>query len=95
MSEVRSVADLWAEVKLTVEGLERDVTRNVDKHNVSAGVRVRKGVRKLRALGAELIRSTTNLDKSLTATRRAEKVAKKPAGEKAAKPAKAAKKPAA
>lgn len=77
MSDSKSVAELWAEVKLTVEGLERDVTRNVDKHNVSAGVRVRKGVRKLRALGAELIRSTTRLDKDLTETRRSDKRAKK------------------
>ena len=79
MSDGKSVAELWAEVKLTVESLEKDMTRNVDKHNVSAGVRVRKGVRKLRALGAELIRTTTSLDKSVTETRRAEKRAKKAA----------------
>jgi hypothetical protein len=71
----KSVAELWAEVKATVEELEKDVARNVDKSNVSAGVRVRKGVRKLRALGADLIRSTTQADKERTEKRRAEKKA--------------------
>lgn len=76
-TESRTVADLWTELKSTVETLEKDVSRNVDKGNVSAGVRVRKGVRHLRKLGAELIRSTTQVDKQLTENRRTTKRDKK------------------
>jgi len=58
MSESRLTMDVWAEFKLLVEQLEEDVHKNAVKGNLSAGVRVRKSVRKLRALGAELIKAT-------------------------------------
>ena len=58
MSDTRLVLDVWAEFKLLVESLEEDVHKNATKGNASAGVRVRKSVRQLRTLGAELIKAT-------------------------------------
>lgn len=58
MSDTRLVLDVWSEFKVLVEQLEEDVHKNATKGNLSAGVRVRKGVRKLRTLGAELIKAT-------------------------------------
>lgn len=52
------VLDVWSEFKLVVESLEGDVHKNATKGNLSAGVRVRKSIRKLRSLGAELIKAT-------------------------------------
>jgi hypothetical protein len=56
--EKRLVLDIWSEFKMLVETLEVDVHKNADKGNSSAGVRVRKAVRQLRTLGAELIKAT-------------------------------------
>ena len=72
MSESRLTLDVWAEFKLLVEQLEEDVHKNAAKGNLSAGVRVRKSVRKLRALGAELIKATLASDEA----RKSEKAAK-------------------
>ena len=47
-----------------VEQLEEDVHKNAVKGNRSAGVRVRKSVRKLRVLGAELIKATLASDEA-------------------------------
>lgn len=58
MSDTKMVLDVWSEFKLVVESLEGDVHKNATKGNLSAGVRVRKSIRKLRALGAELIKAT-------------------------------------
>ena len=58
MSDTRLVLDVWSEFKVLVEQLEEDVHKNATEGNLSAGVRVRKGVRKLRTLGAELIKAT-------------------------------------
>jgi hypothetical protein len=52
------VLDVWSEFKLLVEQVEEDVHKNAVKGNLSAGVRVRKGVRNLRKIGAELIKAT-------------------------------------
>lgn len=54
----RLVMEVWSEFKLLVEQVEEDVFKNAAKGNRSAGVRVRKGIRKLRTLGAELIKAT-------------------------------------
>lgn len=58
MSDSRLTLDVWSEFKLLVEQVEEDVHKNAAKGNHAAGVRVRKSVRKLRALGAELIKAT-------------------------------------
>lgn len=62
MSDSRLVLDVWSEFKLLVEQLEEDVHKNAAKGNLSAGVRVRKSVRTLRTLGAELIKATQAAD---------------------------------
>ena len=62
MSDSRLVLDVWSEFKLLVEQLEEDLHKNATKGNLSAGVRVRKSVRKLRTLGAELIKATQASD---------------------------------
>lgn len=56
-----TVLDVWSEFKLLVEQVEQDVHKNAVKGNLSAGVRVRKGVRSLRVIGAELIKATLTL----------------------------------
>jgi hypothetical protein len=73
----KTSAELWSELKVTVENLEKDVEKNVDKHNVSAGIRVRKGLRQLKAICSLLVKSTTKDDKDLVAKRRAENVPEK------------------
>jgi hypothetical protein len=78
MSEDRkTVSELWTELKTTVNSLEKDVMKNTEKGNVSAGVRLRKGARTLRAIAAELIRSTIQADKELKEKRKAKKDAKR------------------
>jgi hypothetical protein len=72
MSDSRLTLDVWSEFKVLVEAVEADVHKNATKGNHSAGVRVRKGVRKLRLLGAELIKATLAADEA----RKAEKPAK-------------------
>ena len=71
MSDTRMVLDVWSEFKLVVESLEGDVHKNATKGNLSAGVRVRKTVRKLRALGAELIKATLEAREEVKATTQA------------------------
>lgn len=48
---------LWHEIKVLVESIDTDVTKNV-KGNASAGVRVRKGLRLLRTKTTELVKVT-------------------------------------
>jgi hypothetical protein len=85
MSDTRMVLDVWSEFKLVVESLEGDVHKNATKGNLSAGVRVRKTVRKLRALGAELIKATLEAREEVkAATKAATKAA--PAKETVVKP---------
>lgn len=69
----RTAAEVWEALKETLVEVGKDVERNVEKHNVSAGVRVRKGMRQMRTLATELIRSTVVEDKELTTARRAAK----------------------
>ena len=62
MSDSRLALDVWSEFKLLVEQVEEDVHKNATKGNLSAGVRVRKSIRKLRTLGVELIKATQAAD---------------------------------
>lgn len=80
----KSVAELWTDLKALVESLEVEVAKNAEKGNVSAGVRLRKGVRDLRKLGAELIKVTTAGDKALKEARKEKNKAK--AAESASEP---------
>lgn len=70
-SETRLVLDVWSEFKQLAEILEEEVHKNAVKGNLSAGVRVRKTVRNLRALGAELIKATQASDDTRKTERKA------------------------
>ena len=54
----RMTLDIWSEFRLLAVIVEEDVHKNAVKGNLSAGVRVRKGIRQLRSIGAELIKAT-------------------------------------
>jgi len=75
--ETKTVLEAWQEVKALVEQLDVDVTKNVDKMNVTAGVRVRAGSRALRKLCVALGKATLVADKTVKETRKAAKKEKK------------------
>lgn len=70
------VMSLWAELCQGVESLKKDLEKNAAKHNVSAGVRVRKGLRTLRKQAAVLLKETLAADKATVETRKARRPAK-------------------
>jgi hypothetical protein len=51
------ILEQWTELKTMVEILETDVMKNVNG-NSSAGVRARKGLRELRTVATDLIKTT-------------------------------------
>ena len=75
MDTDNSVLAKWTELKALVETLELDLQKNA-RGVAAAGVRVRKGLRDLKARAAELVKTTVELDKAKKA-------------DKPAKPAKA------
>lgn len=62
MSENEVLAK-WNDIKALVEALEHDVAKNA-KGTAAAGVRVRKGLRDLKAKAGELVKLTITLDKA-------------------------------
>ena len=62
MSENEVLAK-WADLKALVEALEHDIAKNA-KGTAAAGVRVRKGLRELKAKAAELFKLTITFDKT-------------------------------
>ena len=70
-----SVTAKWDELKALVATLELDLQKNA-RGVAAAGVRVRKGLRDLKARAAELVKMTVELDK-------AKKAAKPPKAPKA------------
>jgi hypothetical protein len=67
MSEVKTpqdIKELWAELRLCVEAMERDLDKNLDKGNSAAGRRVRSQLRDLKKRATDLIREMVQLDKS-------------------------------
>jgi hypothetical protein len=71
MSNLQS---MWDEFLISVENLKKDVSKNLEKHNVSAGIRVRKGLRALRKQALVLIKETLSVDKEVTKVRKTSKV---------------------
>lgn len=63
------VLGLWHELKVLVESLNKDVTKNAERSNVAAGVRVRKGARKLRTLCTRLVKHSLESDKEVALRR--------------------------
>ena len=66
MSEAKKpeeVKELWADLKLLVESMEKDLDKNLIKGNTAAGRRVRTDLRDLKKKAAELIREMVALSK--------------------------------
>lgn len=72
-TETSTVLAKWEELKTLVADLEKDVTKNAEKHNCSAGTRVRVSVRALVKLAKSLSRELLAADKAVKAARKAEK----------------------
>lgn len=67
MSDVKTpdeLRELYAELRLCVESMEKDLEKNLEKGNSAAGRRVRASLRDLKARAAGLIREMVALDKS-------------------------------
>lgn len=67
MSDVKTVEELkelWAELRLCVESMEKDLDKNLAKGNSAAGRRVRSQLRDLKKKSSELIRELVKLDKT-------------------------------
>jgi hypothetical protein len=52
----------WQEIKTIVESLELDAVKN-SRGTAAAGVRLRKGLRTMKAKAGELVKLTVELDK--------------------------------
>ena len=66
MSDVKTpdeFRELWAELRLCVESMEKDLEKNLVKQNAAAGRRVRAGLRDLKGRASSLIRELVALDK--------------------------------
>lgn len=63
-----SVLTKWNELKTVVETLELDLQKNA-RGVAAAGVRVRKGLRDLKARAADLVKTTVELDKAKKAAK--------------------------
>ena len=55
--------DQYEELKVLVESLQQDVVKN-SQGNKSAGVRARKGLRALKKIAADIVKSSLESDKS-------------------------------
>lgn len=77
MNEVDSnnITEKWNEIRDIVEALELDVAKNI-RGVAAAGVRLRKGLRRMRQISSELVKFTVITDKAAKAER--EKKAENP-----------------
>jgi hypothetical protein len=71
------VLSLWTQLCQEVSDLQRDFEKNALKNNVSAGVRVRKGLREIRKQAALLLKESFEADKSVVGQRKAKNTEKK------------------
>ena len=60
------VAVLWKAMEQSLADLQKDLAKNTVKHNVSAGVRLRAGLRDVRKQISEIIKETLEADKAVT-----------------------------
>ena len=70
---------LWTQLCQEVSELQKDLEKNALKHNVSAGVRVRKGLREIRKQAALLLKETLDADKDVVDQRKVKNTDKKTA----------------
>lgn len=73
------VLSLWTALCQEVSDLQKDVEKNAQKRNVSAGVRVRKGLREIRKHAALLLKESLGADKTVVDQRKAKNADKKQA----------------
>lgn len=71
------VLSLWTELCREVTDLQKDIEKNAAKHNVSAGIRVRKGLREIRKQAALLLKESLEADKSVVDQRKVKNADKK------------------
>jgi hypothetical protein len=67
---------LWAQLCQEVSDLQKDLEKNALKNNVSAGVRVRKGLRMIRKQAAVLLKESLQADQSTIEARKAQNAQK-------------------
>jgi hypothetical protein len=75
MNEYASGSQLiakWDEIKLIVEALDHDVTKNA-RGTAAAGTRARKGLRLLKSRASELVKMTLETDKEKKVAKKASK----------------------
>ena len=58
-----NLLDQFEELKVLVESLQRDVVKN-HQGNKSAGVRARKGLRQVKKMASELVKTSLDSDKT-------------------------------
>lgn len=71
--EHSKVLVLWTELCQGVSELQKDLEKNALKQNVSAGIRVRKGLRALRSQASMILKETLAFDKETIKTRQSKK----------------------
>ena len=54
--------DQFEELKVLVESVQRDIVKNA-QGNKSAGVRARKGLRQVKKMAADIVKSSLEVDK--------------------------------
>lgn len=64
-----TVMQLWTEFKASVAELERDMVKNTEKKNVSAGVQARKALRDLKRQIGVIVAATLVADARVTEER--------------------------
>lgn len=79
--EDSKVSSMWTEFKVLVDSMEKDMEKNAEKSNVSAGIRVRKGLREMRKSVSALLKETLVSDKTIVEARKKEKVVSVPSSQ--------------
>lgn len=74
---VMEISDLWLELKTRMSMLEKDMEKSIQKKNVSAGLRVRRQLRKVRLLSVVLTRKLRAADKKTAEERKLRRATKK------------------
>ena len=72
MSETPKTAEeilaAWADLRVSLEELDKDLTKNLTKGNVAAGRRARAGFRALKKAATEIMKDMVALEKAAAAS---------------------------
>lgn len=58
------ILELWAELRLSLEEVEKDLNKNLIKGNTAAGRRVRSTLRKFKTEASQIMRDMIALEKN-------------------------------